>query len=485
MNPLRRALLLLIVSLCLASLTAQAQTDDPAATAVPETDATPDAGADVPRVHVVEDGENMTYIASLYGTTVEALLIANNLSEESILYVGQPLIIPGETGEIVVAVVTLQLGDTLAGLAAAYNTTVEAIADANRILNPDRLIAGRQITVVSRTGSAEPQQIMGRPHVVRAGETLLLLAARYNLSPAVLAAANELAYPWRLFAGQRLRIPGGDEPYRMLAGEWTDVRVRPLPAVQGETVAIYVENILSGVPSGRLGGQPVRFAPHEDGYVALVGLDAFTEPGIYTLELEGSGERPWRPLQQALQVVAGNYAPPEAPQYITVTEELSALLEPEVRSEEDAFLGTIYGRYSQPQQWSGLFQSPVTTTVVTAGYGDARSYNSRPVEIFHSGVDYAGAAGTPVLASAAGTVVFNDATELRGNVIIVDHGLGVMTGYYHLASSLVSVGDAVLPGEQIGIMGTTGLSSGVHLHWELRINNVPVNGFQWLRDSFP
>jgi murein DD-endopeptidase MepM/ murein hydrolase activator NlpD len=65
--------------------------------------------------------------------------------------------------------------------------------------------------------------------------------------------------------------------------------------------------------------------------------------------------------------------------------------------------------------------------------------------------------------------------ELRGGIIIVDHGRGVMTGYYHLSERLVNAGDAVAAGQPIGSVGSTGLSSGPHLHWDLRIMGVPVD----------
>lgn len=128
---------------------------------------------------------------------------------------------------------------------------------------------------------------------------------------------------------------------------------------------------------------------------------------------------------------------------------------------------------------------PLTNTVVTAPYGDGRSYNGGPINIFHTGIDFAGAVGTPLYAPAAGEVIFNETTDLRGNVIIIDHGLGVMTGYYHLSESFVQVGDRVPAGQFIASVGNTGLSSGPHLHWDLRIMNVPVNGRQWTEQTFP
>ena len=101
------------------------------------------------------------------------------------------------------------------------------------------------------------------------------------------------------------------------------------------------------------------------------------------------------------------------------------------------------------------------------------------------GIDFAGVVGTPISAPAAGVIVFNAVLELRGLVVIIDHGLGVMTAYFHLSDSFVEVGEQVTTGQLIASGGSTGLSSGPHLHWDLRISGVPVDGLQWTRERFP
>jgi len=453
-------------------------------------DATPTAAANegastndspIPRVHTVAEGENLTYIATLYNVTVPELQAINNLSEDSLLFLGQSLIIPGGTGEAVATVYTVKLGDTLPGVAARFNTTLPQLAAANRLIQPDyNLTVGQSLAVVSRTGSGLPQDISGQPHLVDSGESLLLVAARYRVSPAVLANLNGINRQDYLFPGQRLRIPAATT-YRFLPDAWVDVAIRPLSLVAGSTFSIYVENLQSGLPTGQFAGQTLQFIPQGDGFVALIGLDAFTPPGLYTLTLSGSGSRPWRPFQQAIPISSGNYGE----QYITIPEELSVLLDPSIRQNEDAFLDNIYTRFSAEPLWEGLFQYPVTSTIFTAEYGAARSYNGGPFEIFHTGIDFAGTIGTPILAPANGVVVFSDVLELRGNTVILDHGLGVMTAYFHLAETAVSMGDSVTQGQLIGLGGDTGLSTGPHLHWDVRVMGQAVNGRQWTEIAFP
>ncbi|MBE2222570.1 MAG: LysM peptidoglycan-binding domain-containing protein [Anaerolineae bacterium] len=466
----------LLFSFFLLPFTVWAQTETPEPP--PEIPTTEPA---IPFVHAIQEGENLTVIATNYGVTVEEILTANGLTPEALLSIGQSLIIPGRAGEAIPGLYTVQVGDSLSGLAEAYGITAVTLAQTNRTINPElNLIVGQTISITSHTGSTTPQTLTGTPHVVAPGETLWMIAAQNKLTPEALAAANGLAGETAVFPGQRLRIPS-EEPYRALPGEWTDIRIRPFPIQPGSTFSVYVDNLLDGEPTGKFGEQNLHFAPYEDGYVALVGLDAFADTGTYTLALSGAGKRPWRPLTQAVVVEPRPYNT----QYITIPEDKAHLLAPEIRAGEDALLETIYTQFTPEQQWQDVFQYPVTSTIVTAVYGDSRSYNEGPIEIFHTGIDFAGGIGTPILAPAAGVVVFSDEMALHGNTLVLDHGLGVMTAYFHLSEPSVNVGDRVAASQQIGLGGNTGLSEGAHLHWDVRVNGVAVDGLPWLTQPFP
>jgi murein DD-endopeptidase MepM/ murein hydrolase activator NlpD len=75
--------------------------------------------------------------------------------------------------------------------------------------------------------------------------------------------------------------------------------------------------------------------------------------------------------------------------------------------------------------------------------------------------------------------------QVRGKVVILDHGLGVFSGFWHLSQIDVEVGQVVGRGEKVGLVGSTGLSTGPHLHWEMRVHNVPVFPIQWTRQELP
>lgn len=100
---------------------------------------------------------------------------------------------------------------------------------------------------------------------------------------------------------------------------------------------------------------------------------------------------------------------------------------------------------------------------------------------FHSGVDISASYGQPVIAPADGIVIFADFMGGYGKAIIIDHGHGITTRYGHLANFAVASGQYVHRGDTIGAVGLSGRSTGPHLHYEVRINDTPVNPHKYLR----
>ena len=134
--------------------------------------------------------------------------------------------------------------------------------------------------------------------------------------------------------------------------------------------------------------------------------------------------------------------------------------------------------------WQGLFRVPAPGEA-TAPFGEARSYNGGPVASWHGGVDLASPAGGPVLAAAAGRVVLAQKLTVQGNTVVIDHGLGLTSAYFHMDAIQVKLGDAVKQGQAVGVVGNTGLSTGPHLHWEIRVGGVPVDPWQWTKRIVP
>jgi murein DD-endopeptidase MepM/ murein hydrolase activator NlpD len=127
---------------------------------------------------------------------------------------------------------------------------------------------------------------------------------------------------------------------------------------------------------------------------------------------------------------------------------------------------------------------PVKADVVfTSGFG-VRADPFERGAAFHPGIDLSGAYGTPVYATADGTVSragWNNGGY--GNLVEIDHGRGIATRYGHMSAILVSAGEHVTRGQQIGRMGSTGRSTGNHLHYEVRIDNRPVNPIPFMKST--
>jgi murein DD-endopeptidase MepM/ murein hydrolase activator NlpD len=138
--------------------------------------------------------------------------------------------------------------------------------------------------------------------------------------------------------------------------------------------------------------------------------------------------------------------------------------------------------------WNGSFRNPSKASTSTP-FGVKRYYNGKFAnDYYHRGLDYAGATGSPVTAPAGGKVVLvgfvKDGFRVHGNCVGVDHGQGVVSIFMHLSRVDVAEGDMVNTGDLIGAIGSTGASTGPHLHWGLYVNGVAVEPLQWLANSF-
>jgi murein DD-endopeptidase MepM/ murein hydrolase activator NlpD len=143
----------------------------------------------------------------------------------------------------------------------------------------------------------------------------------------------------------------------------------------------------------------------------------------------------------------------------------------------------VFAFVTARQYWQGAFLWPHNGRV-TSPFGMGRTYNNGR-NSYHGGIDLSGDVGAPVVASASGRVALAAPLLVHGNAVILDHGWGVFSGYYHLSEILVSEGQEVVQGELIGRIGNTGLSTGSHLHWEMRVGGVSVEPGEWTSRQIP
>jgi len=258
----------------------------------------------------------------------------------------------------------------------------------------------------------------------------------------------------------------------------------PDKMAQGNTGQLVVRSTRLVEVQGTWGGMELQFReidaemPHQ---FALMPVSPMLAAASYPLELSymtSSGHpvtRTWY-----IEVADGNYPSQE----ILVTENLGALLDPSILGPEIELLDSIWNETTPELYWTTAFSLPLPIGYqLTSPFGIRRSYNGGPYDSFHTGQDYGAPLNTPIIAPADGVVVLAQELEIRGKVVILDHGAGIYTGYWHMRRIEVEVGQKVSVGEQLGMVGSTGLSTGAHLHWEMRIQGVAVAPTQFLEDS--
>jgi murein DD-endopeptidase MepM/ murein hydrolase activator NlpD len=157
----------------------------------------------------------------------------------------------------------------------------------------------------------------------------------------------------------------------------------------------------------------------------------------------------------------------------------NAYLDSEVRGIELDFLEDMYSLRTPKKLWDTPWLIP-SGGIISARFGEQRSINGAPPTGNHGGTDFGAPEGAPVVATNHGRVIMARQLDLRGNMIIIDHGGGVLSGYAHLSAFSVAEGQDVDAGDLIGYVGNTGLSTGAHLHWEMVINGVFVDGLRFI-----
>ncbi len=213
-----------------------------------------------------------------------------------------------------------------------------------------------------------------------------------------------------------------------------------------------------------------------DALVGLLPTNLEMPPGEYPVHItliDEHGEP--RPLAVSLTVRDAEY--PE--QALTFQPEAIALLDAEGLRQESERLAALCNTLTPERLWQGPWRAPVIGSV-SSPFGARRTYQDGAAGSLHSGTDVRAAPGTPVLAPAPGRVILAEPLPVRGQAVLLDHGWGVCSGYFHLDTIDVAVGDLRQAGDRLGTVGASGLATGPHLHWEVRVRGVPVQPMQFL-----
>ncbi|WP_075060935.1 LysM peptidoglycan-binding domain-containing M23 family metallopeptidase [Ornatilinea apprima] len=427
--------------------------------------------------YIVQSGDTLGSIASLFGVTLQELINFNNLTDPNQLAVGDVLKVPAFEGiGDTLTIQTVGLGENLPSLAIKYGVSQEQIILLNRLTSPTEIYAGTQL--ILPIVDQAPSAIRVTP--LAGSQSVFGWSAAQAQNPWSISHINAIPNPERIVPGQSLFANSNEtSAITSFSTNIKSINITPLPLQQGVTTSIEIQTTAPVEISGKLGSHDLHFFPTGDNqYTALQGIEATIDPGLYDFSISSTDNSIH--FNQPVLLVDINYGQ-GAPLDVD-----PRLIDPTVTEPEEKLVRQITGVITPEKYWDGQFVYPIDEPCVSAGYGSDREYNGGVLKYYHTGIDFAVCANNlNIYAPAGGKVVFAGPLEVRGNAVILDHGQGIFSGFWHQSEIMVSVGDFLSPGQQIGLIGTTGRSTGPHLHWEVWVNGVQVNPYDWVVNVYP
>lgn len=255
-----------------------------------------------------------------------------------------------------------------------------------------------------------------------------------------------------------------------MAGAAHALTIETIPRAldQGGPFVVKVTGVKGRKPiSGLWDSRPLRFTGCGSGcYMAVAAAGLYENPGIHRIEVSQG-----KTVEYKSVVVHKGKFPL---QRLTVDKsrvELSPEDQARAEREEDMLIN-LWSEVNPPA-WSGRFASPLENEITT-GFGVRRIYNKK-LKGVHRGLDIAGSMGEPIRAANSGRVKLAEELFYGGMTIVLDHGLGIHTVYMHMSKFAVSPGQTVAKGDVIGFVGSTGRSTGPHLHYGAKVGIMSVD----------
>ena len=235
-----------------------------------------------------------------------------------------------------------------------------------------------------------------------------------------------------------------------------------------------------------------RIVSHTEGFLyideqisieaALLGIPSDITPGKYILKVFCETETGSDQFTKTFFVSPRDYLSMD----IHLDKKMSELRagdDPEKAEQSRQLWSVISSFDKEAQYYSDVLEVPVETYIESAFFGDRRNFiysdGSRNKSL-HYGSDFAAHVGEPVYSAGNGKVVLAEKRIITGNTVIIEHLPGVYTLYYHMDSVSIEPGMVIIKGTEIGKVGATGLVTGAHLHWELRVSKIPVDPLLYL-----
>jgi murein DD-endopeptidase MepM/ murein hydrolase activator NlpD len=250
------------------------------------------------------------------------------------------------------------------------------------------------------------------------------------------------------------------------------VIIHPEKIGPGDIITIAVKNA-AGPVVGTFNGKQLYFNLVKKTFKAVIGIDLNQDPGRYPLEVTINGKK----LLRNIRIVKKKYPV----QRLTLPEGMVVLSpENEARAEREQKKIAAIWPIDSLRIWNGNFIDPLPGKKVGTPFGVRRIINNIPKNS-HSGVDITADEGDPVLAPNDGVVVLVDDEFYSGHSVVLDHGQGIYTMFFHLSKINVRYGQAVMKGDTIALVGATGRATGAHLHWGVRMQGAKVDPLELIR----
>jgi len=268
---------------------------------------------------------------------------------------------------------------------------------------------------------------------------------------------------------------------------WT-VTAQPVRLLNGAPVLfqVHASQKLNSLAGTWLGHRVTfSYQPTTKLWFALAGVSFETKPGTYTLTLSGESAASKTTLNfsRVFRVAAAHY--PEIKVELSVEKKYTEPSPEQLKQAEDSkkIKEEYLPRITPDREWNGNFASPVDAPTSDV-FGSRRIFNG-VAQREHQGLDYRVPTGTPVAAMNDGTILLARFLYFEGNCVVIDHGQGLLTLYFHLSEIKVKEGDPVNRGEEIGLSGATGRATGPHLHVAVRWQAVYLDPARLLQMSLP
>jgi len=253
------------------------------------------------------------------------------------------------------------------------------------------------------------------------------------------------------------------------------VRFDPKAAQPGDLVKVEIRgpDAAQAEVEGSLGDQELIFHPGGKGQVnfSLAGIDLERKPGWIPVTVrihnrDGKGGI----VRDSLRVLDKTFSV----QRLQIKEKPYTPRRLERIHAERERLDSIWAQTTPDRIWRGTFIPPLHRMTVTSAFGLRRFINGTPRQP-HTGVDLRAAMGDTVFTTNRGKVALTGGLYFSGNTIVIDHGEGLYSMYFHLSGELVREGDTVERGQPIGLVGSTGRATGPHLHWGIVLRGARLD----------